>query len=340
MAIKRRYWTVIPPMPADALAAATQQCEALGLEGIWSTQLCGPPFVTLAAAAMSTKRLKLGSGIALAFVRSPLETACAALDVDTISGGRMVLGLGPSVRWWNEDWFGVHYGKPIAHLREAVGVIRTIIERGHSGELGPIEGEYYKLNLERFKTLAPPVRPRIPIYLPGLFDTAMQVAGEIADGLAPHPIASEQWIFEHIVPNMKKGLDKAGRKRSDIDLNVWLYVAVNANRKEAIAETRRTVTFYAQHSQYDKYFTANGFGAEARAIAAAAEAKDEAAMERACPDAMVEKFAIIGTPDEVRRRVDRIAEVADSLTLCPPYVAISPERIGFYNEQIAKAFYV
>ena len=340
MANKRRYWGVIPPMPAAALAAATQQCEAIGLEGIWGIQLWGPPFVTLAAAAMSTTRLKLGSGVALAFVRSPLETASAALDIDTISGGRMVLGVGPSVRWWNEEWFGVHYGKPIAHLREAVGVIRTIIERGHSGELGRIDGEYYKLNLERFKTFAPPVRARIPIYLPALYDSAMQLAGEIADGLASHPISSEQWVFDHIVPSLKKGLDKAGRKRSDVDLNVWLYVAPNTNKQEAIAETRHTVIFYALHSQYEKYFAANGFGAEARAIAAAAKAQDEAAMVRACPDAMVEKFAIIGTPDEVRLRIDRIAEVADSFTLCAPYVAIPPERIGFYNEQIAKAFYV
>jgi hypothetical protein len=54
---------------------------------------------------------------------------------------------------------------------------------------------------------------------------------------------------------------------------------------------------------------------------------------------MVEKFAILGAPDEVRRRIDRIAEVADSFTLCSPYVALAPDRIGFYNEQIAKTFY-
>lgn len=340
MANKRRYWGVIPPLPGAVLGAAVKQCEGIGLEGIWAIQLWGPPFVTLGAAAMASTRLKLGSGVALAFVRSPLETASAALDVDTISGGRMVLGLGPSVRWWNEEWFGVHYGKPIPHLREAVRVIRTIIEKGHSGELGRIDGEYYKLNLDRFKTLAPPVRGSIPIYLPALYATAMQVAGEIGDGLAPHPISSEQWIFERIVPNLKKGLDKAGRKRSEFDLNVWLYVAPNADKKEAIAETRRTVIFYALHSQYEKYFAANGFGKEARAIAEASQAKDEAAMIRACTDAMVEKFAIIGSPDEVRRRIDRIAEVADSFTLCAPYVGIAPERIGFYNEQIAKTFYI
>ena len=152
----------------------------------------------------------------------------------------------------------------------------------------------------------------------------MRLAGEIADGFAPHPISSEQWILERIVPNLKKGLDKAGRKRSDFDLNVWLYVAPSEDRKEAIDETRRTVIFYALHSQYEKYFAANGFGKEARAIAEASRANDEAAMMRACTDEMVEKFAIVGPPDEVRRRIDRIAEIADSFTLCSPYVALVP----------------
>jgi probable F420-dependent oxidoreductase len=340
MTNKRRYWGVLPPLPAPALEGVTKQCEAMGLEGIWAIQLWGPPFVTLGAAAMASSRLKLGTGVALAFTRSPLETACAALDVDTISGGRMVLGLGPSVRWWNEQWYGVHYGTPIPHLREAVALVRTIIERGHTGEIGKWEGEYYKLDLDRFKTLAPPVRAQIPIYLPALYETAMRVAGEIGDGLAPHPISSEQWILERIVPNLKKGLDKAGRKRSDVDLNVWLYVAPNTDRKQAIEETRRTVIFYALHSQYERYFAANGFGREAKAIAEASRAKDEAAMLRACSDEMVEKFAIVGPPDEVRRRIERIGEVADSFTLCSPYVALAPERIGFYNQQIANTFYL
>ncbi|MGH7857397.1 MAG: LLM class flavin-dependent oxidoreductase, partial [Candidatus Binatia bacterium] len=185
---KRRYWGLVTPMPAPALAEVAKQYEALGLEGLWAPQLYGPPFVPLAAAAMVTSRVKLGSGVALAFVRSPLETASAALDLDAISGGRCVLGVGPSVQWWNEDWYGVHYGKPIPHLREAVKVIRMIVEKGHTGELGRFDGEYYRLNLDRFRTFAPPPRPRIPIYVPALYELAIRVAGEIADGLPSHPI--------------------------------------------------------------------------------------------------------------------------------------------------------
>src|SRR6185503_1395276 len=117
---KRKYWGLVPPMPAAMLTGACRQIEAAGLEGIWVPQLWSPPFLALGAAAVCTERVKLGSGVALALVRSPLETACAALDLDLISGGRAVLGIGPSVRWWNESWYGVEYGKPIPHLRAAV----------------------------------------------------------------------------------------------------------------------------------------------------------------------------------------------------------------------------
>src|SRR5260221_11867841 len=132
---KRKYWGVVPPLPAPILTEAVKQCEAIGLEGVWVPQLWSPPFLALGAAAVLSARLKLGSGVALAFVRSPLETACAALDLDLISGGRAVLGIGPSVRWWNGDLYGGHYGKPIPHLREAVKLIRLIVAKGHTGEL-------------------------------------------------------------------------------------------------------------------------------------------------------------------------------------------------------------
>src|SRR5579863_5307396 len=107
MSKPRNYWQVVMAAPPDALARTVREAEDAGLEGIWAPQLHSPPFVTLAAAAMVTKRILLGSGIALAFTRSPVETALSALDLDTISGGRTVLGLGTSIRAFNEDVHGV-----------------------------------------------------------------------------------------------------------------------------------------------------------------------------------------------------------------------------------------
>jgi hypothetical protein len=184
VAVKRRYWGVLPPLPAPALAGVAKQCEALGLEGVWAIQLWGPPFVTLGAAAMASSRLKLGSGVALAFTRSPLETAAAALDVDTISGRRMVLGLGPSVRWWNEQWFGVHWQADRAPAR------RSPWSYAHrEGHGRPESG---RASTTRSTSTRRTLRAReASIYLPALYKR-MRLAGRSAAGAAPD--LGEQWI--------------------------------------------------------------------------------------------------------------------------------------------------
>jgi alkanesulfonate monooxygenase SsuD/methylene tetrahydromethanopterin reductase-like flavin-dependent oxidoreductase (luciferase family) len=269
MAITRKYWEVVTPMPGAMLGEIARQCEAMGLVGLWAPQLYGSPFVPLAAAAMATSSLKLGTGVALAFTRSPLETACSVLDLDAISGGRAVLGIGPSTRWWNESWYGVEYGKPLAHLRETVTIVRMILREGASGRLGKWKGEYSDLDFDRFQLLFPPVRADVPIYLPALFENAIGLAGEIADGLVGHPIWCEQWILDKVNPNLAHGIGKSGRKRSDVDFNAALYVAPGANSKERLEDARATVIFYSLLEQYERYFAACGFGAEARAIAAA-----------------------------------------------------------------------
>lgn len=339
MAKKHRFWGLLPPMPGMMLAELAKQCEALGLEGVWAPQLWGPGFIPLAAAAPVTSRLKLGTGVVHAFSRSPLETACSALDLDLISGGRCVLGIGPTVRWWNEDWHGVSYGKPIAHLREAIAVIRLIIRQGHTGTLGKWEGTYYRLNLDRFKPLTPPVRADIPVYIPAVYETACRLAGEIADGLPGHPIWCEPWIVDHVAPSVAAGLRKAGRERAAFDLNIWLFVAPGPNKRECIDDARASVAFYASFAQYERYFAACGFGAEARALCQAAEAKDDATLLRTCPDHMVEHFALVGPIDEVKARLARIGEIADSFTLCAPFYGQPPEKSFLYNQRIAEAFY-
>jgi alkanesulfonate monooxygenase SsuD/methylene tetrahydromethanopterin reductase-like flavin-dependent oxidoreductase (luciferase family) len=126
----RKFWSMLQSMPADELQRFVREAEDRGLEGIWVPQLFSPPFPTMAAIAMASHSLKIGSGIALAFTRSPVETALSALDVDAISGGRTVLGIGTSTRDLNERLHGATYGKPIAHLREVVRMVRGVIEEG------------------------------------------------------------------------------------------------------------------------------------------------------------------------------------------------------------------
>jgi len=325
-------------MDKNVLVPLVQQYESAGLEGVWSSQTFGAPFIPLAAAAAVSDTLKLGTGIALAFTRSPLETALNAMDVDRISGGRCVLGLGSSAKSLIGA-FGMEYGKPLAHMREVIDMVRQVIAKGHTGELGVLKGEYHTLDLSHFRTLEAPVRTAIPIYMPAVFEKAVQMAGELADGLLAHPLWADSWIHNQLEPNLKLGLDKSGRQRSEVDVNLQMFVAINNDKREAIEDTRPTIAYYSQSPQYHRYFEAIGFASEARAIQEAFARSDFAAMSAACSDEMVEAIALVGTVDEVRKRFASRIAVADSATPVIPHVGLSNEKAQFYTQQIAAAFY-
>ena len=337
--MKHKYWEILQAMPAAELAQIAHRFEELDLDGVWAPQLLGPPFVTLAALATTSTRLKLGSGIALAFTRSSIETALSAIDIDRISGGRMILGLGTGVRLWNENVHGIEYGKPVQHLREVVQSVRAIIEKGYTGELGKLGGKYHKLDLRGFRTSRPPLRGAIPIYVPALFENTVALAAEVADGLLGHPVWSERWIAEQ-AKALEMKLAAASRSRDRFHVNLWNYAAVAPNRKQAIDDMRGTVAFYASIAQYAKYFESHGFGAQALACVEAAQRNDSAAMVRAVPDEMVTTFAIAGTPDEARERVSRMWRFADSMTLSAPQYFLSAAKLTEYRNAIVNTFYV
>ena len=257
--MKHNYWEIVQAMPAAELTSLLKRFEDLGLYGIWSPQLFSPPFPTLAAAAMASTKLQLGSGIALAFTRSPVETALNALDIDRLSGGRMVLGLGTSVRSFNEEIHGLDYGKPVAHLREATEVIRAVIEQRHTGKLGSFHGDYYKLDLRALSDGREPVRDSIPIWISALFSNSVDLALKVADGLIGHPVWSLATISE-TAGRVDRALDASRRRRADFHLNLWNYAAVASDRKTAIDDMRGTVAFYAGIKQYEKHYEAHGFG--------------------------------------------------------------------------------
>jgi probable F420-dependent oxidoreductase len=336
---KRKYWGVISPLPAPILQQQAHMYESAGLEGLFAPQVYGPPFVPLAAAAMATQRLRLASGIALAFVRSPFETATAAMDLDRVSGGRFTLGLGTSVRSWTEGFFGMPYGKPLEHLREVVEIVRTVFAKAHTGELERYEGKYHALDFSEFQPLGAPLRTDIPIWVAGLRLPLVELAARIADGVIGHPIWSVEWATTKVAGALKAGLAAGRKSRDQVEFNTWLFVAPNDDRRQAIEDARATVAFYGGIQQYEAYFEAHGFGTEARRLQEGVKRGDYLSVRHLVTDEMAQTFVVCGTPDEVRRRIEPIWDVADSATLVPPsYGLEAPQLIG-YAAKIGELFY-
>lgn len=336
---KPKYWGTIVPLPGAMLTAQAQQLEAMGLEGLFAPQVYGPPFIPLATAAGATSRIRLATGIALAFTRSPFETAVAAMDLDRISGGRFTLGLGTSVQAWSEGFFAAEYGKPVAHMREVVEIVRMVIAKSHTGELTRYDGKYHQHDWSEFNPLGEPVRTDLPIWIAALRTPLIRLAAEIADGIIGHPIWSIDWATTKVQDDLKAGLAKGGKQRSDVEFNMWLFVAPNNDRRQAIEDARATVAFYGGIAQYEEYFAAHGFRNEARQLQEGVQGGDYLSVKHLVTDEMAQTFVICGTPDEVRERVSGIWEHADSANLCPPSYGLEMGALLQYGARIAETFY-
>lgn len=332
----RKFWAVLPVLPAAELAGLARQFEALGVEGIFSTQVYGPPFVPLAAASTVTVRLQLATGIAIAATRSPLETAMAAMDLDRISEGRFTLGLGTSASSWTSGVYGTPEIKPITHLRDTVAAIRHIEAGSHQG-LEPYHGTYFNADFEAMLQTAPPYRDKIPIWVAALREKLVRLSAEIADGLIGHPMWSIDWTVNHMMPALHDELSKHGRNRKELTVSIWPWVAINDNKAEAIEDARSTVAYYASAPQYDSFFEMNGFMSEARACQSGiAASRDISTFKHNVPDEMVETFVAVGSLEEVEEKLEPLWSVADHLCPAPPLWNLSSEKIQGYSEAIAQ----
>lgn len=331
----RRYWGLVPVMEASLIGMIAKQAEDQGMEGLFAPQVYGPPFIPLAAAATATQTIKLATGIAIAAARSPTETAMAALDMDRISNGRFILGLGTSVSAWTSGVFGSPPIKPLSHLRETVSAVRYIVANAHT-HLEPIVGEHFSADFAEISQCPPPVREHIPIWIAALREKLTRLAVEIGDGVIGHPMWSVEWTTDTMAPAILDQLEKSGRDRKDIDVNIWPWVAPNPNEKEALDDARPTIAFYAGIKQYESFFTAHGYQKEAQACQAGVQRGDFMSVVDQVPDEMVRSFVAIGDLDKVRQRLEPLWGIADSMCIVPPIYALSLEKQMYYSGQIGE----
>ena len=324
----------------DAVATVdwARAAEAAGFHALWSPEMVHDPFLPLATVAGQTNRIQLGTSIALAFVRSPWVTAISALDLDILSGGRFVLGLGTGLKRLNERWHGVAYGKPTPHIRECIQVIRLIMEKAHHSESIRFSGQYYDVDIQGWQRPYQPVRSHIPIYLAGVREGMIRTAGEVADGLLGHPIYSLAWIRKVVLPSLEIGLRASGRRRSDFHVCFSICCAIGRDRQEASRAAAATIAFFATVNTYAPLFQAHGFQREVQRIHEALLREDIPTMVDAVSEEMVEAFSLVGTADEVRRKLADYDELADSFCLTPPDQLIPLEETEAYRKAILETF--
>lgn len=317
-----------------------RKTEDAGFDTLWSQELHTTPFVYPAAVAGSTSAIGLGSGVALAFVRSPMSLALTSLDLDRLTNGRFILGLGAGVQRLVTGWHGAEYARPAPRLAECIRLVRQILQNAPAGRPIVFQGDYYNLNVTGFSVPHKPVRDRLPIYAGAVGPGMTRAAAQVADGLLGQIMPPLQWVKDVIVPNMRIGLARAGREREEIDLSPAVVLAIGADVKQAKRDLAKTIAFYCTVATYHGLFARYGFGDEAAAVRDAFRRHGDHGPHcwDLVPDAMVDAFHFAGSPDDARRRVAQYEGIADSVILTPPSYFLTPEETAHYQHAILETF--
>lgn len=290
--------------------------EGIGFDGLWSSETQHDPFLPLALAAEHTERIKLGTAIAVAFARNPMSVAYIAWDLAKMSEGRFILGLGTQVKAHIERRFSMPWDSPTPRLREFIQALRTIWDNWQNDGRLNFRGEFYQHRLMTpFFNPGPIDHPDIPIYIAGVNQHLCRLAGELGDGFHVHPLHSVKYLEEFLLPNIKQGLDKAGRTRDDIELVAPVFIITGGN-EAAIArsreEVRAQISFYASTPSYRPVFACHGWEDVAEQLSRLAARGKWMEMPALVTDEMLSAFAVEGAWEELPARIiDRYDGLVD-----------------------------
>jgi F420-dependent oxidoreductase-like protein len=306
------YWSKGPPPGAQETLI---EAEKLGFDSVWTAEAYGSDAITpLAWWGARTEKIKLGTAIVQISARTPAATAMAAMTLDHLSGGRLILGLGVSGPQVVEGWYGQQFAKPLARMREYIGILREVFARQ-----GPVtsEGPHYPLPLpdgtglgKPLKSSIHPLRNEIPIYLAAEGPKNIELAGEVCDGwlalfYSPH---HDEFYREALSAGLDKPTALRTRENFEVAASVPLVVTDDV---EAAADAVRPMyaLYFGGMGAKSANFHANvpirmGYEAEVRKIQELylAGHKDEAAA--AIPTKLIEQLTLIGSKDKIRHDLE------------------------------------
>ena len=321
----------------EEMVEAARAAEAAGAEVLWVSELHRSATISAAAIAAGTEHAAVGTSIVLAFTRSPMVTALEAMDLDEMTQGRFILGLGTGVQRLNELWHNARWGKPVGHMRETVRNIRTFISQASTGETIDLEGEYEPMHIRGYERPFVQTRKSIPIYLGAMGPAMTKLVGEIGDGWISHELCSPRYLSEQLIPWLKEGMDRVDRPADSVDVVVSALWAVDSDGARARRWAAGTVGFYASVKTYEDFFSFHDLAAEQAAVIEQFRGGMGADyLGNYVPDHMVDALTVAGTPEEVIERIAAYDGLATTIKLTPPTHGLSGTDTRASQEKILK----
>lgn len=305
---------------ADLPGMAAMVDEA-GFDSVWNYEVHRNPFTIGALCAATTKNVALGTGLAAAAGRSPMEMANAAADVDELSGGRAILGFSVGAIGYADALHGADVTRPLPKMREYIKCVRAGWKYFETGEQIEEGGEFFKFHSPAINPwgLREMIRPEIPIYLGALKPLMMKLAGSSTDGAVGY-LMSARFAREVWVPGVDAGANEAGRDPNEVDKVLEVLVSVDDDREKALAVARVNVGLYVAHPISEEMVEYEGLMEDRAAVLQTIMTEGPAALANVTSDALVKTFSITGTPDEAREQLVDFQSSVPHVALHIPYM--------------------
>ena len=297
--------------------------EAFGYDGWWTTETQADPFLACAVAAQATERIEIGTGIAVAFGRNPLTVALQSNDLQLLSEGRFLLGLGSQVRGHIERRYSMQWSHPAPRMREFILAIRAIWKSWETGEKLDFRGDFYTHTLMTpFFNPGPNPEGNPKIILAAVGPKMAEVAGEVADGIFCHVLGTERYLREVTLPALHRGAQRAARSLEGFELVAPGFVIARDSEDERAAGiefVRSQIGFYGSTPAYRPVLERHGWGDLQEQLNALTKQGAWDRLGSVIDDEMMAAFAIVGSPEEAAAEVERrYGDVATRLPLALP----------------------
>jgi probable F420-dependent oxidoreductase len=298
--------------------AAARRAQDIGFDGWWAVETQVDGFLAAAVGAERTERIDIGTGIAVAFARNPMTVALAANDLQVLSRGRFVLGLGSQIKPHITKRFSMPWSHPAPRMREFVLAVRAIWTAWETGGKLDFRGDFYTHTLMTpFFDPGPNPHGSPPVYISAVGPLMTEAAGEVADGLISHGFTTERYLREVTVPALERGHARRTDGAQPVEISLPLF-AVARDSEEEIAEgvrfVKQQIGFYGSTPTYHPVLQLHGWGALGEELNAMTKRGEWDQLADAIDDEVLHTFAVVGTPEEViaetqRRYGDFVARV-------------------------------
>lgn len=304
-------------------AASAARSEAAGYDAVWVAETDRDPFFPLLMAAGSTERIQLGTGIAVAFSRSPMTLAATANDLHLASEGRHILGLGSQIKPHIEKRFSMPWSHPAPRMREFILAMRAIWDCWNTGSKLEFRGEFYKHTLMT-PMFSPEPNPygSPAVYLAGVGELMTETAGEVCDGFISHGFTTERYMREVTLPALERGRAKAGKTLDGFHFSYPAFIVTGANAADtakATAATKQRIAFYGSTPAYKAVLDMHGWGDVHVALNTMSKQGRWVEMGDLITDDMLDAFAIVAEPSDLAGRLKaRYGDIANRITVDLP----------------------